>query len=273
MAGDRREAAGGRNGAGVAGGGDSRHHSGMRMLKLIALLCLFVAACGGGDERDSVKIYVAASMLDAVGAIGWEYEQQTDMAVHHSPGASSTLARQIEDGAPAHVYFSASRKWVDYLKDKGKLEGEAHVFARNELVCVFPKGKPKFGSFERLKDPLIRRIAIADEGVPAGDYARQALKNAGVYEELKDKFVGQSDVRGVVYAVQIAEADAGFVYATDALAYKDGVDVDFRVDAALHDPIECYIAKVKGAPAYVDGYVEFMRGPVAKAKLKERGFK
>jgi molybdate transport system substrate-binding protein len=245
----------------------------MRLLKLCAVICLFLAACSRGDERDNVKIYVAASLLDAVGAIGWEFEQQTDIAVHHSPGASSTLARQIADGAPAHVYFSASRKWVDYLTEHGKLEGEAHVFARNELVCVVPGGRPKFDGLEGLKDPAIKRIAIADEGVPAGDYARQALKNAGLYEELKGKLIGQSDVRGVVYAVQIAEADAGFVYATDALAYKEGVDVDFKLDAVLHDPIECYIAKVKGAPAHVDAYIKFMQGPAAKAKLKELGFR
>jgi len=243
------------------------------MLKLCALLCLLLAACGGGNEREKVNIFVAASLLDAVGAIGWEYEQQTDIAVHHSPGASSILARQIQDGAPAHVYFSASRKWVDYLKEKGKLEGEAHVFARNDLVCVVPGRLPKYGGFEGLKDSRVRRIAIADEGVPAGDYARQALKNAGVYEDVKDKLIGQGDVRGVLHAVQIAEADAGFVYATDALAYKEGVDVDFKVDGALHDPIECYVARVKGAPAYVDRYIEFMRGPVAQAKLKELGFK
>ena len=244
----------------------------MRALKTIVMLGLLLAACGNADEPDKINVFVAASLIDAVGAAGWEYEQETGVHVNHSPGASSTLARQIADGAPAHVYFSASLKWVDYLKETGRLDGEAQVFARNELVCIVPKGGREFDGFDKLSDPYISKIAIADEGVPAGEYARQALNNAGAYEALQPKLVGMSDVRAVLNAVQMGEAQAGFVYATDALAYQDAVTVAFRVDATMHDPIECFVAKVEGAPAYVDRYIEFMRGPVAKSKLKELGF-
>lgn len=272
MTGDRREAAGGRNGAGVAGGGDSRHHSGMRMLKLCALVCLLLAACGGGDDREKVTVFAAASMTDAVNELADGF---TGSDVKTSFGASSDLARQIKDGAPADVYISASGNWIEYLKKHGKLEGEPVVIARNELVCVTWKGS----DFERkdLADLGARPCltAIADEGVPAGEYTRQAMAKAGVLETLKPSLVGQSDVRAVVMAVQSRNAPIGFVYSTDAAAFGDKLEVLFAVPAGMHDPVGYYAAQVKGAtnPDAARAFIEYLQSDGARETLKKLGFR
>ena len=144
-------------------------------------------------------------------------------------GASSTLARQIRDGAPADVFLSASPDWVDFLREGGALAGEPIVLARNRLVCVASHGSPL--AAQGAVDPralLDRigaegRVAIADEGVPAGEYARAALAHLGLLDAFTPHLVGQPDVRAVLHAVEIGELGAGFVYSTDAkVADVDG---------------------------------------------------
>lgn len=239
---------------------------------MFLVICLLLSACGGGDESDRVTVFAAASMTDVVTELSVGF---TDAKVRSSFGASSDLARQIKDGAPADVYISASNDWVDYLKKHERLEGDPVVIARNDLVCVTRKGS----GFERndLADLGARPCltAIADAGVPAGEYTRQALARAGVLEGLKSSLIGQTDVRAVVTAVQSQNAALGFVYSSDAIAFRETLQVLFTVPAEMHEPIMYCAAVVKGAakPDAARGFVKYLQSAGAREQLKKLGFR
>jgi len=235
-----------------------------------------LAAPGRGEEApERVVVYAAASLTEVVNALGTRFEGATLQA---SFGSSSELARQIRDGAPADVFLSASPEWIDFLREAGKLEGEAVVFARGELVAIVPAGSGlrEQGAVDAaaLLSRLAAgdRVAIADAGVPAGEYARQALASLGLAEAYRSRLVGQKDVRAVLNAVEKGELQAGFVYATDARAAA--VEVLFAFDPASHAPIEYLAAGVRGArgAAGARSFLGFLRGDAARGVLRAAGF-
>ena len=247
------------------------------MRKLILFALLVLAACGGGGAEGTltVRVSAAASTTDAMNALAADYAGATKTNVQTSFGSSSTLAKQIHDGAPADVYISANQEWVEFLKKRDHVEGEPVVIARNELVLVVAADSElKWGGPAQLGNAPPEVIAIADAGVPAGDYARQALTKLSLLDVLQPRLVGQPDVRSVVWAVVNGNAEAGFVYATDALAFKDQLKVDFRVDSRLHEPIEYYAVLLKSAadnePAR--GFFQYLQTDKARAQLKKLGF-
>lgn len=232
---------------------------------------------GAPAAAEPLTVFAAASTTDVVGTLAARF---AGARVRTSFGASSELARQIADGAPADVFVSASRAWMDFLRDAGALEGEATVFASNVLVCVAPKRGPLRA--RDVPDPaalLARglasgdRVAIADAGVPAGEYTRASLARLGVLDALRPRLVGLKDVRAVLHAVELGEAAAGFVYATDAR--RAAVEVLFALDPATHPPIELLAGVVRGArnTQAARGFVEYLRGGEARALLLEAGFR
>jgi molybdate transport system substrate-binding protein len=247
---------------------------------MVVWIAVVVLLTGCGQQAnhdkpadDALKIFAAASMTEVVSNVA----KQFDTDARTSFGSTSELARQIEDGAPADVFISANKNWADRLKDKGRLDGDYYVFARNTLVCVAPKG----GTL-KIADPAAllaavrasgSRVGIAMEGVPAGDYTRQSLDTLGLVEHFKPHTVGQKDVRAVLHAVSKGEVAAGFVYATDARAAE--VQVLFSLNPDTHDPIEYYVAVVRGArnPGTAREFIEHLRGEKGRAILKEAGFK
>jgi molybdate transport system substrate-binding protein len=232
-----------------------------------------VTGCGGGsnaNENETLRVSAAASMTDVVEKLGAGFEGGK---VSGNYGSSSDLARQIKDGAPADVYISASRKWADYMTAEGLADGEMLVFARNTLVCVAPAdSKADVKDLKALPGAGFKLIAIGDEGVPAGDYAREAFAKTGVAAALKPSLVGQRDVRAVLQAVKTGEVDCGFVYATDAKTAD--VRTLFTVDSGAHAPIEYYACAVKGAqqPAVAKAFLEYLKSDAARAILREAGF-
>lgn len=247
-----------------------------RSRKLVSALGLLAAlllgSCGGGQPASSkLQIYAAASMTEVVNDLTGSF----DGAAAANFGSSSDLARQIEDGAPAGVYITAGRSWSDYLVGKNLVDGEPVVIARNSLVCVAPADSALKirGPVDLLHRPLTtNKIAIADEGVPAGDYARESLATFGVLEPMRHLLVGQKDVRAVLRAVELGEVDAGFVYATDARAAK--VIVLCELDPTSHKPVE-YLALVpKSAPdkEAARAFLKHLQSDKSREALKARGF-
>jgi molybdate transport system substrate-binding protein len=238
-----------------------------------------VAALGPAPlrgESEPVTVFAAASLSEVVNALGARFE---GAALRTSFGASSELARQIRDGAPADVFLSASPEWVEFLREAERVDGEPLVFARGELVAVAApgsglreKGARDAASLEGALAPA-DRVAIADAGVPAGEYARQALAHQGLAEAYRRRLVGQKDVRAVLHAVERGELAAGFVYASDARVAK--VDVLFAFDPASHAPIEYLAVAVRGAPRpeAARRFLGFLRGEAARAVLAEAGFR
>ncbi|MBK8208319.1 MAG: molybdate ABC transporter substrate-binding protein [Planctomycetes bacterium] len=243
------------------------------MRRLVCICLVLLAACGSGsrhNESPEIRVAAAASLTGAIGDLAAAYP---DARVVCNYGASSDLARQIKDGAPADVYISASSKWADYMVSEGLTGIPPLTIARNVLVCVVPAdSRADVKDLNALPQAGFRRIVIGDEGVPAGDYTRQAFKAANVQEELKSSLIGQKDVRTVVKAVESGEADCGFVYATDARTAK--VRVLFTVDAALHAEIGYYACLLKSAanPEQARAFITFLTSPEATAILRKAGF-
>ncbi|HEX2486274.1 MAG TPA: molybdate ABC transporter substrate-binding protein [Myxococcota bacterium] len=240
----------------------------------IAVASTWLSPAATQDTAHRLRVLAAASLTEAVEGLAKDYP---GASVTTSFGASSELARQIRDGAPADVFVSASPEWVDFLREADRLDGAAVVIARNTLVAVAPKGSALAGTATSPAALLERlapgdRVAIADAGVPAGDYARKALAHAGLLAAYEPRLVGQKDVRAVLHAVEQGELVAGFVYATDARVAS--VERLFDFDAASHPPIEYHAAALRGAasPAEAHRFVEHLRSPAAQTRLREAGF-
>jgi molybdate transport system substrate-binding protein len=241
----------------------------------IALLCALQAASPAqAQDAAPVRVLAAASLTEVVEALAGGFRAAR---VETSFGGSSALARQIRDGAPADVFLSASPEWVAYLAEAGALAGDELVFARNRLVCVAAAGSSRTRGVGGARGLLDRirpdgRVAIADEGVPAGEYARSALVSLGLLESFGPLLVGQQDVRAVLHAVERGELDAGFVYATDARIAA--VDVLFELESETHPPIEYVAAALRGArnPAGARAFLDHLRSPAARERLAAAGF-
>lgn len=188
----------------------------MRRAALGVLAAATLVACGGSDDRE-LTVSAAASLAGAFTDVGAAFEDANDgVRVTFNFGPSDGLATQIVDGAPVDVFASASPTWMDVVATEGPGVSGRAGFARNELAIVVPADNPAAieGPGDLAADGV--RIVLAAEGVPAGDYARELLENAGVEEgALANVVSNEEDVKGVVAKVLSGDADAGIVYVTD----------------------------------------------------------
>ncbi|MBS6026290.1 MAG: molybdate ABC transporter substrate-binding protein [Haemophilus pittmaniae] len=195
----------------------------------IAKSALLLALCLGLSATASAKVtvFAAASMTDALQQIADQYQKEKpDDQVVFSFASSSTLAKQIEEGAPADLFVSASNKWMKYLSDKNLIVKETEkVLVGNELVLIAPANSAantvdlaKGEWIGGLKDSY---LSVGDPAhVPAGQYAEEALTKLNLWDQVKDKLARAKDVRGALALVERAEAPYGIVYSTDAKVSK-----------------------------------------------------
>ncbi len=226
-----------------------------------------------------LRVFAAASLTEVVEALAKSFDGGP---VLMSFGASSDLARQIKDGAPADVFISASAEWINFLSEAHAIAGAPVVVARNALVCVAPEGSALAGSGSRpgVADPraLLERIAkddvvaIADQGVPAGEYVRAALEKLGLAKAFESRLVGQKDVRAVLHAVEQGEVAAGFVYATDTKLAK--LETLFAFDPATHPAIEYHAVVLQQSTnsELARRFLAYLASDVARARLSAAGF-
>ena len=182
------------------------------MRRGLALAALLLAGCGGGEEPTTV--FAAASLTEVF--------QELAPEARFNFAGSDELATQIREGARPDVYAAASPRFPRELHHEGLVEAP-RAFATNRLVLIVPAANP--AGIERLADAAAPgvKLVLGAEGVPIGDYARQAIASAGA-EALLDNVVSlEEDVKGVVGKVSLGEADAGIVYATDAAAAGEDV--------------------------------------------------
>jgi molybdate transport system substrate-binding protein len=171
----------------------------------------------GGAQPRALTVSAAASLTDAFTDIGTAFEaRHAGVTVTFNFGPSDGLAGQIDEGAPVDVFASASPRWMDDVETEGPGVRDRADFARNRLAIIVPSGNP--AGIEGPKD-LARegvKLVLAAEGVPAGDYAREVLANAGVaVAALRNVVSNEADVKGVVTKVLSGDADAGIGYVTD----------------------------------------------------------
>ena len=256
--------------------------SGFRSTRLfgwIATALLVASAPGGPAHGDPLTVFAAASTTDAVGAVIAQYQRDTGIDTRGVFASSSTLAKQIVNGAPADLYLSASKAWMSYAEAEGAiLTGSRIDLLGNELVLIAPKASAmeiRLAPGAPLAQALQgKRLAIGDpDHVPAGIYAKDALQALGLWQPLTGKLALAADVRGALILVDRAVAGAGIVYATDA-AISTGVRIVDRFPPDSHSLIT-YPAGVvaAGQTARATALLGYLHGPEGRRLFDEYGFR
>ena len=231
-----------------------------------------------------INVFAAASLTDAFGEIGRTFERRhPEMTVQFNFAGSQQLALQMEEGAPADVFASADQRWMDYVKDKELIEGEAPVFARNRLVVIVPKTNPaRIGALADLMRQGTK-IVLAAEAVPVGKYSREVVRKlaeaqgypAGYDRRVLANVVSQEEnVKSVVAKVQLGEADAGMVYRSDVTPTVARYLRLFEIPDESNVIAEYPIGVVKSSrhPEAAQAFVELVRSDEGQRILQQHGF-
>lgn len=240
----------------------------------VFLVLTAISGCHS-SQRVSLTISAAASLQGALGEVEAVYfAGHPKVDFRNNFGSSGTLAREIEQGAPVDAFLSAAAKPMDDLESKGLILAETREnILHNSLVLIAPLGS-KLQSLAGLADRSTRLIAIGDPAsVPAGQYAQQTLIALHLNDQVKGKLVLGKDVRQVLTYVETGNADAGFVYATDA-RMSGRVREVATVPESAHEPIVYPAAVVKTSTnsAAARTFVEFLASPEAKAIFTRNGY-
>lgn len=253
------------------------------MNRLVAT-CLLLGALlagarvhGEAAEKPAIVVFGAASLTNALSDLGDAFTKQTSIAVKFSFAATSTLARQIESGAPADVFFSADVDWMDYLQARNLVQrASRRNLLGNRLVLIAPsdnmimlKIRPDFPLATALGN---KRLATGDpDSVPAGRYAQAALTHLGVWNQVVDRLIRADSVRSALAFVDRGEAPLGIVYETDAMLDKHVRIVDV-FPATSHPPIVYPIALTVRAKPDAAKFVAYVASPAADPVFKSYGF-
>jgi molybdate transport system substrate-binding protein len=236
-----------------------------------------VARLATAQTGDPV-VFAAASLKNALDAIAGDWRRETGKHATISYAASSTLAKQIENGAPADLFISADRDWMDFLEHSNLIDAKSRVdLLGNRLVLIAPKDskidlliRPGFDLAGALGGG---RLAMADPAsVPAGLYGKAALETLGVWPSVASRIAAAENVRAALLLVARGEAPLGIVYQTDAAA-EPGVRVVATFPPGTHPPI-VYPMALTAASANPDApaLAAYLRGPAAGARFEAQGF-
>jgi molybdate transport system substrate-binding protein len=253
------------------------------MHRLTGLFTAFVVLCGLAispalAQDKSLTVFAAASMKNALDDIDAAFTARTGVKVAASYAASSTLARQIEQGAPADIFLSADTDWMDYATGKKNIDEPTRVnLLGNSIVLIAPKDSKidnvAIGpGFDLAKLAGDGRIATGDvKSVPVGKYARAALEKLGAWQAAEPKFAMAESVRAALTLVARGEAVLGIVYSTDAKV-EPGVKIVGTFPADSHPPIIYPVAATATAKAEAASYLAFLRSQAARTILEKYGF-
>jgi molybdate transport system substrate-binding protein len=230
-------------------------------------------AIAGADE---ILVSAAASLTDVLGEIGAAYQTNSKHMVKFNIGPSSGLARQIDEGAPADIFFSADLRQMESLDKKGRLEpGTRKNLLSNQLVIIAPADSHlALSSPKDLLKSAIKRIALAEPtSVPVGVYSSKYLAEEGLWKQVKPKIIPVQDVRAVLAAVESGNVEAGFVYKTDA-AIASKVKIVFEVPIDKGPKIIYPVAVVKESKnkEAARDFLKFASSPAAKQTFRKFGF-
>jgi molybdate transport system substrate-binding protein len=242
-----------------------------------AILCGSAVAPAAAQDK-TLTVFAAASMKNALDDVDAAFTAKTGIKISASYAASSVLARQIEQGAPADVFVSADTDWMDYLA-AGKAVNEATRInlLGNSIVLIAPRDsgieKLTIGpGFDLAKLAGSGRIATGDvSAVPIGRYAKAALKTLGAWRAAEPKFAMAESVRAALTLVARAEAVLGIVYATDARVEPD-VKIVGTFPANSHPPIVYPVAATSSAKPEAAAYLSFLGSATAKTIFEQYGF-
>lgn len=255
----------------------NRHRflKGMFAVALMAVLYPYPGPAAADNTR--LTVFAAASATNAVTDIAERFEKKHGVTVRLSFASSATLAKQIENGAPADIYLSANVKWMDYLADRGAVVSSSRKnLLGNRIVLIAPES----GSIEKLQiDSRLDlpellgdgRLSMGDpDHTPAGIYGKQAFETLGLWDFLKDRTARAKDVRAALVLVERGETPLGQVYATDA-AISEKVKVVGVFPETSHPPI-VYPAAMVRETASGKAFMEFLGSEAAAEIFRKYGF-
>ena len=257
-----------------------RKHGGIlvvSLLTLVSILIVFETNCPAADSP-KVTIFAAASTTNAVNDIVAAFKKQTGVDVTPSYASSSTLAKQIDQGAPASVYISADEDWMNFLAKKNLVDPSSRRdLLGNRLVIIAPASS-KLTKIEDVKSEIVGalgtgKITTGDpDHVPVGKYAKASMQKLGIWNDLEPKMARASDVRGALALVERGEAALGVVYSTDAAIGKNIKIVGvFPLDSYPKIVYPVAMIKSNDSPD-AKKFFEFLIGPEAKAIFEKYGF-
>ena len=220
-----------------------------------------------------VNLSIAASLKDVMNELADSFtKQNTDIKFLKNYGGSGALAKQIENGAPADIFISANIEWMDFLQNRKLVHGASiGIFTYNTLVFVGMADKKISGLQDLHK---LEKIAIGSpKSVPAGEYAMEALRKAGVEKQLEKKLVMAKDVRECLMYAERGEVDGAFVYKTDAMQAKQA-RIFFTVPEDLYPrvtyPMGLTLTGARNKDA--EAFYRYLQSGGAKAVLAKHGF-
>ena len=258
--------------------GENKIAKSRRQYSICPILVLFLlgttlTACRA--HRPTLTLSIAASLQDAIVEIEADYQlDHGAVDFRNNFGSSGTLAREIEQGAPVDAFLSAGTRQMDDLEAQSTLQpGTRMNLLRNSLVLIAPQDS-KLTGLDGLTASGIRLIALGDPAsVPAGQYGKQTLTSLNLYDKIRSKIVLGKDVRQVLTYVKTGNADAGFVYATDA-RISSKVRVVATAPESSHDPIIyplAIMAASRNQPAARD-FITYLSSPAARTVFLKHGF-
>lgn len=243
---------------------------------LLACLLAFVGLGRVAVSSVSLTISAAISLQNALQDIAALYHKaHPNVAIRLNVGASGTLQRQIEQGAPVDLFLSAAESEMDGLESKGLILRETRKnLLTNSVVLIVPKGHTNIRRLQDLAKPDVKIIAIGNpQSVPAGKYAQQVLTHFGLNNKVASKLVLAKDVRAVLTYVATGNADAGIVYETDAMT-TDQVTVVATAPPGSHQPVIYPVAVLATSrdTAAAKAFQDFLLGPESAAVFRKYGF-
>ncbi|NRP69653.1 Molybdate-binding periplasmic protein [Ensifer psoraleae] len=250
----------------------------LKGLALTLCVALTGATPDPAQAAERITVFAAASLKNALDAVNAEWQKESGRQATASYAASSALAKQIEQGAPADVFISADLAWMDYLADKKLIKADTRAnLVGNRLVLVSAKPdaqtvdiKPGFDLAGLLENYRLAMGAV--DSVPAGRYGKAALEELGVWPAVAQKVAGAESVRAALLLVSRGEAPYGIVYRTDAAA-DPGVKVVGTFPEDSHPPI-IYPIAITADSKNTDAaaYLAFVTSAKAAALFEAEGF-
>ncbi|MGI6686230.1 MAG: molybdate ABC transporter substrate-binding protein [Bacillota bacterium] len=258
---------------------------------VVSLLSMILVGCAkteapadSGSDREESTAEQVELMISAAASLTNVAEDLTDLYAEVAPnvkltftfGSSGALQTQIEEGAPADVFFSAALKQMKALEDGGYvLDGTKKDLLINEVVLITPKGNPaKVESFEDAATDKVKTIALGDPAsVPVGQYSEEVFNHLGILDKVTPKANYGTDVVQVLTWVESGEVDCGIVYATDAAA-SDKIDVISSAPEGSHKIVTYPVAVVKSSKKSEEAkeFVDFLSSDQARAAFESYGF-
>lgn len=248
---------------------------GMTWIALALAVVLGAVVEGAAADGPMLTVYAASDLVFAFKELSPRFEKAFGVKVTLVLGSTGNLARQIEHGAPADVFFAADRHFIDTLAARRAVISETRTpYAQGRIVLATTRALGgKLTELQQLLDPKVRRVAIANpEHAPYGKAAEQALRRAGLWEAVKPKLVYGENIRHALQFVQSGAAEAGIV----ALSVASVPEVDWvLIDSAQHAPLDQMVAVVarSSRPELGLAFIQFVNGPEGRPIMKRYGFR